>query len=80
MILRCWKKQNDKWRVNVTKEGFHYYLEPEKIREYRRLSPEHKLKWLEEIFLFSEMVMTPEAKKIRTYFREKTRNFPPILQ
>lgn len=53
----------------MTSSGFHYHLESEKIREYRKLSAEEKLKWLEAAFLFSEMALTPKAKKIRAYFR-----------
>lgn len=54
----------------MTNNGFHYHLEPEKIREYRKLSAEDKLKWLEAAFLFSEMALTPKAKRMRTYFRD----------
>ncbi|HEY9841052.1 MAG: hypothetical protein ACAI44_23775 [Candidatus Sericytochromatia bacterium] len=54
----------------MTRKGFHYRLEREQIRDYKRLSPEQKLQWLEEIFLFTEMAQSDKARKIRRYFRD----------
>jgi len=52
-------------------KGFHYTLDREQIKKYMKLTPEEKLTWLEEIFIFSEKALTPEAKKIREYFRKE---------
>ena len=49
--------------------GFYYSLEDEKIKEYMKLSTEEKLKWLEEINSFTDMVLTPKEKKIRNKLR-----------
>ena len=51
-------------------KGFHYTLEDSKIREYMTLSTKDKLKWLEEIFLFTEMALGEKEKEIRNKFRE----------
>ncbi|OHB97572.1 MAG: hypothetical protein A2Z57_08245 [Planctomycetes bacterium RIFCSPHIGHO2_12_39_6] len=50
-------------------KGFYYILEKEDIVNYMKLSAMEKLKWLEEIVLFTEKALTPEEKKIREYFR-----------
>ncbi len=50
-------------------KGFSYTVETEKIVEYMKLSVEDKLKWLEEILVFSQMVLNDKEKK----FREKLR-------
>ena len=50
-------------------KGFSYYLEDEKIIEYMKLSTEDKLKWLEEIRVFTLAVLTEEQMR----FREKLR-------
>jgi hypothetical protein len=44
-------------------------VERETIREYMRLTPEQKLQWLEEILLFTEEALTPNARKVRDHFR-----------
>jgi len=51
-------------------KGFHYKLDRAQIKDYSNVPPEKKLEWLQEILLFSEMALTPKAKKIRQYFRE----------
>lgn len=51
-------------------KGFNYTLEKEQIKEYLKLSPEEKLLWLEDIFLFSELALSQKAKKVRNYFRK----------
>lgn len=56
-------------------KGLNYVLEPEKLREYRRMTDEQKFRWLEEALVFSEMALTPRAKKIREYFRSGRRSF-----
>ncbi len=35
-----------------------------------KLTTEEKLQWLEEIYLFNEMVLTPKQKEIRNKFRK----------
>jgi hypothetical protein len=57
-------------------KGFLYTLSREKLIEYRKLSVEEKLTWLEEIFLFSELAMPPKAKKIRAYLKGETPPHP----
>ena len=50
-------------------KGFAYTLEDEKIKEYMKLTTEEKLQWLEEIFLFTEMCLTPKEKEFRNKLR-----------
>jgi len=50
-------------------KGFSYSIEDEKIIEYIKLSTEDKLKWLEEISVFTQMVLNTKEKE----FREKLR-------
>lgn len=50
--------------------GFKYYLEDDKIREYMKLSIEQKFKWLDEINRFNELVMDDKTKKIREKLRK----------
>lgn len=52
------------------RNGFSYTIEKEKIIEYMKLSTEDKLKWLEEINQFTEMVLGKKEKEIRRKFRE----------
>jgi hypothetical protein len=52
-------------------KGFRYRVEREKIAEYKRLPAEKKLEWLEEIFLFSEAALSPQAKRVREHFRNE---------
>ncbi|MHA1798540.1 MAG: hypothetical protein ACTSVY_08850 [Candidatus Helarchaeota archaeon] len=49
--------------------GFYYTLEDEKIKKYMKLSTEEKLKWLEEINTFTELLLTKKEKEIRNRFR-----------
>ncbi len=49
----------------MAKQIFKYNLEKNDIISYMSLTPEQKLKWLEEILIFSREAMTPQAKKIR---------------
>jgi hypothetical protein len=51
-------------------KGFSYTLEKEKIQEYMKLSTKDKLKWLEEINDFTNMVLTDREKRIRAKFRD----------
>lgn len=50
-------------------KGFSYTLEEEKIKEYLKLSTEDKLKWLEEVLVFTQLVLNAKEKE----FREKLR-------
>lgn len=52
------------------KKGFSYTLEDEKIVEYMKLSTEDKLKWLEEINQFTNMVLNDKEKELRDKLRE----------
>ncbi len=54
-------------------KGFCYKVEREKIAEYKRLPAKVKLKWLEDIFLFTEKALSPEAKRVREHFRNGER-------
>ncbi len=49
----------------LTTKGFYYTLEDEKIKEYMKLTTEEKLKWLEEINEFTEMVLNEKEKQFR---------------
>lgn len=51
------------------KKGFFYTIEDEKILEYMKLSTEDKLKWLEEINEFTNMVLSEKEKKMREKLR-----------
>ena len=51
--------------------GLRYTLPREKIIEYMRLSPEEKLMWLEDIFLFTIACQNETTKKIREHFRRE---------
>lgn len=53
--------------------GFRYTLPREKIAEYMKLSAEDKLKWLEEIFLFTIECQNETTRHVREHFR----NFQP---
>ena len=50
-------------------KGFYYTLEEHKIKEYMKLTTEEKLQWLEEIFLFTKMVLTQKQKEMRNKLR-----------
>ncbi len=50
-------------------KGFAYTFEDEKIIEYMRLSTEDKLKWLEEINKFANMVLSKREKELREKLR-----------
>ncbi|UJS16001.1 MAG: hypothetical protein L3J17_08705 [Candidatus Jettenia sp.] len=50
-------------------KGFSYTLEDEKIIEYMKLSTEDKLKWLEEINEFTNMVLNIREKELREKLR-----------
>ena len=50
-------------------KGFHYTLEDEKIKEYMKLTTEEKLRWLEEINAFTEMVLNEKEKQLRYKLR-----------
>jgi len=52
------------------KKGFFYTLEEEKVIEYMKLSTEDKLKWLEEINNFTNMVLNDKEKELRAKLRE----------
>ena len=50
-------------------KGVTYTVEDEKIIEYMKLSTEDKLKWLEEINEFTNMVLSDKEKELREKFR-----------
>ncbi len=56
------------WEKRMYK-GFNYTLEDEKIIEYMKLSTEDKLKWLEEINEFTNMVLSNREKELREKLR-----------
>ncbi|MDD5457149.1 MAG: hypothetical protein PHV30_08965 [Candidatus Margulisbacteria bacterium] len=53
----------------MTKNKFIYSLEDSKIREYMKVSAEDKLLWLEEINIFTQMVLTEKQKELRNKIR-----------
>ncbi|MCJ7509236.1 MAG: hypothetical protein MUO85_11030 [candidate division Zixibacteria bacterium] len=52
------------------KKGFSYTLEDEKIIEYMKLSTKDKLRWLEEINQFTNLVLNDKQKELRAKLRE----------
>lgn len=57
-----------KWNLRI-KKGFSYRVEDEKIIEYMKLSTEDKLKWLEDINEFTDMVLNDKEKALRAKLR-----------
>ena len=55
--------------MSTRHKGFIYTLEDEKIIEFMRLSTEEKLKWLEEINEFTNMVLSGREKELREKLR-----------
>ena len=53
-------------------KGFSYTLEDEKIIEYMKLSTKDKLRWLEEINQFTNLVLNDKQKELRAKLRECT--------
>jgi hypothetical protein len=51
------------------KKGCSYTVEDEKIIEYMKLTTQQKLKWLEEINIFTHSVLSDEEKLIRQKLR-----------
>jgi hypothetical protein len=53
------------------KGGFEYYRTKRQIREYMKVPPERKLKWLEEMWRFNREVAlnNPEIAEIQEKFR-----------
>lgn len=51
------------------KKGFSYTVEDEKIIEYTKLSTEDKLRWLEDINEFMNMVSNDKEKALRAKLR-----------
>ncbi len=54
--------------------GYSYTIEDDKIREYMSLSTEDRLKWLQEINEFTNLVLTAKDREIR----KKLRNDPVV--
>lgn len=50
-------------------KGFVYTFEDEKIIEYMKLSTEDKLKWMEEINEFTNVVLNDREKELRKKLR-----------
>ena len=50
--------------------GYSYTIENDKIREYMSLSTEDKLRWLQEINEFTNLVLTAKERKIREKLRK----------
>jgi hypothetical protein len=51
------------------KKGVFYTVEDEKIIEYMKLSTEDKLRWLEDINEFTNMVLNDKEKVLRAKIR-----------
>jgi hypothetical protein len=51
------------------RKGFYYVLEEEKIREYMKIHPRHRLQWLEDANDFAAKALSPEKLRIREKFR-----------
>ena len=52
------------------KGGYFYYCDFKKIEEYRKIPPEQKLQWLEEINVLTDKVLTRAQKKHREKIRK----------
>lgn len=52
--------------------GYSYTIEDDKIREYMSLSTEDRLRWLQEINEFTNLVLTEKDRKIREKLRYDT--------
>lgn len=50
--------------------GFDYHLDLEQISDYKKLTAEQKLQWLDEIFLFTEAALSPKARRVRQNLRD----------
>lgn len=49
--------------------GYSYTIEDDKIREYMSLSTEDRLRWLQEINEFTDLVLTTKDREIREKLR-----------
>ena len=50
-------------------KGYSYTIEEEKIKKFMKLTTKEKLEWLEEIFLFTNMVLNEREKEFRDKLR-----------
>lgn len=55
--------------MDKEKKGFNYVYTREKFEEYRKLSSEQKLEWLEKMNRFLYSFMTPKDREIRDKYR-----------
>ncbi|HYA38865.1 MAG TPA: hypothetical protein VEI74_11425 [Candidatus Methylomirabilis sp.] len=55
--------------------GYSYYVSDEQLEAYARLSPLERLKWFDEMRLFTLMASTPEIAERR----ERLRRGEPIV-
>ncbi|MBN3032719.1 MAG: hypothetical protein JW873_01345 [Candidatus Saganbacteria bacterium] len=55
--------------MNYSGKGFRYVCNAEKMAEYRRLSPQQKLEWLEQMNRFLYDLMPKESKLAAERFR-----------
>lgn len=57
-------------RLQVQKKGgYRYCCSEEVLKEYMALSPEMKLRWLEEANRFSYLATSPKIRRIKEKFR-----------
>ena len=54
-------KQPSTRLIDQSKGGFAYYLSDEQLAAYARLTPYERLRWVDEIRLFTLMARTPET-------------------
>jgi hypothetical protein len=50
---------------------FQYKQDREQIIQYMKLSPEEKLRWLEEMKEFNDNALSDKAKRAREYFHKE---------
>lgn len=55
--------------------GYYYYVSDEQLEAFARLSPLERLKWVDDLRLFTLMASTPEI----TERRERLRRGEPIV-
>jgi hypothetical protein len=53
----------------MDKTGFSYTVEDDKIKEYKKLTTEEKLIWLQEIVDFTNLVLSDKEKEFQNKLR-----------
>ena len=54
----------------VTEGGYYYYVSDEQLEAFSRLTPLERLKWVDDLRLFTLMASTPEITERRERLRQ----------